>query len=196
MRLNLNLANRPFTNHRLFWIVITLALIGGIGCALWLKSEKDAAVRATADCEKNIARTLDEFNKRKQEEERKRLEEQSIALTPDEKKKLAAARLVISQKSFSMDRVLTDLEGYVPEDTRIVGIKIGTVTTNADQKSATVEVSALGKTAGQLTAMMEKLEKSAGTFQVDQANQGQTSDTGEIPFAITMTYVLRSKAGE
>lgn len=194
--MKLNLASRPFTNHRLFWIAVTVVLMAAVWCALWLRSEKDAAARSTAEYEKSIAKTLDEFTKRKAEEEKKRQEEQSMALTPDEKKKLAAARLIISQKSFSMDRVLNDLEGYVPDDTRIVGIKVGNVIGATDQKSATVEVSALGRTAGQLTEMMQKLENSAGTFLIDQANQGQITDTGEIPFTITMTYTPRSKTGE
>jgi hypothetical protein len=188
MQLKLNLASRPFTNHRLFWVGIAILLVAGVWGGMWLKSEKEAAVRATAAFEKNLERTQDEFRRRKEEEERLRREEQNAALSLEEKRELAAARLIIYQKSFSMDRVLNELESYVPEDTRIVGIKVGGVNAHPDEKSAKVEVSAVGKTAAQLTEMMSRFEKSPGPFLIDQANQGQPTDTGEIPFAITLTF--------
>ena len=53
-----------------------------------------------------------------------------------------------------------------------------------------MDISAVGKTAAQLTELMSKLEKSGGLFVVGEVSQGQVSDTGEVPFLVLVTYNL------
>jgi hypothetical protein len=195
MRTTLNLSSRPFANHRLFWIAAAAMLIVSLWAGLWLSAEKDAAAQSTAKLEGLIKSSKEEFERLVLLEEEQRKAEQSAALTPQESTELAAARVIVLQKSFSIDRVLSDLEPYVPPDTRLMGVKVDSVGVMPD-RSAVVAVSALGKTAEQLTVMLKKLDESDGVFVTGDASQGQQTETGEVPFSIAMTYKPKGRASE
>ena len=53
---------------------------------------------------------------------------------------------------------------------------------------AQVEIKAIGQTSGQLTEMMETLEKSGGLFEVRSYGQYAVIETGEVPFTLRVTY--------
>jgi hypothetical protein len=145
-------------------------------------------IAETAECERQIKARQDEFEKRKAEEEQRRREESKIVLSLEESSQLASARLLIPRRVFSADRLLGDVEQYLPKDARILGLKVGSVTPETAGIMTDVEISALGKTAAQLTEMLSLLEKSNGLFMVVDALQSQAADTGEIPFTIRVNY--------
>lgn len=188
MQIRLNLSKRPFTNHRLLWIAIGAVFFICFWTALWIKAETVDASRAKIQLEERIRDRQSEFERLKQEEENRKREEAKIVLSREEATQLAAARRLLPYKAFSMGRMIGDIEAFVPPDTRILSIKVGSVLDEADSMSAEVELSALGKTAAQLTDMMTRLQKSEGLFVVGDVSQSQAADTGEIPFTMTIGY--------
>jgi hypothetical protein len=183
-----NLASRPFTNKRPFWLAVGGVLLVSLWIGLYLKAEHEDVLRATADYEKRIKDSQNEFEMRKAEEERRRIEEEKIVLTPQEASELATARLIIPRKAFSVHRLLGDIENFVPEDARMIGIKVNQVSVVAGSTTADIELSAVGKTAAQLTEMLTKLQGSPGLFTNLDASQLQALESGEIPFVINVTY--------
>lgn len=161
------------------------------GCVLWgtwLQARTAEVIADTAECERQIKARQDEFERRKAEEEQRRREAAKIVLSLEESSQLASARLLIPRRAFSADKLLGDVEHYIPQDARILGLKVGSVTAGAGGTVADAEISALGKTAAQLTEMLSLLEKSNGLFVVIEALQSQAADTGEIPFTIRVNY--------
>jgi Tfp pilus assembly protein PilN len=127
----------------------------------------------------------------KREEEERRKQEAKIFLTDQDTYHLAAARQLIIHKSFGWDKLVGDLERFVPHSARIVTIKVNGIARSENGVTASLELSALGRSPADLTEMMAAFEKSDGLFEVGDANQGELTDTGETPFAIDLQYHQR-----
>jgi Tfp pilus assembly protein PilN len=121
------------------------------------------------------------------EREKKEREQRQILITDQEALELASARVLILQKSFSWDRMIGALEQLVPHQARIAAIKVEGIS-DAAGSSARVQVKALGATTAQMTEMMTNIEKSGGLFVTGQADQDSTTDNGETPFTLELTY--------
>ncbi len=196
MRTNLNLSSRPFINHRLYWIALALVLIIAGWAALRMNGQKLTAHAMADSIEAQIrARQADE-ERAKKEEEKRRIEKMKKLLTEQEIYQLAAARQIIANKSFSWDRMIKDVDGYVPDNARITSLKITEFAGAGEGSAAQVELKALGKTAMQMTEMMKKLEESNGRFHIGEAAQEQVTESGEIPFTLHLQYKLSRGAGE
>ncbi|MEW6211426.1 MAG: hypothetical protein AB1631_23880 [Acidobacteriota bacterium] len=188
MRITVNLSSRPFTNHRLLWISLgavvlvslwlTLSVSGQKSLTIARADQKEAMVK---DGEAELARLKKEIAARQQATEQ-------VNISQQEAFELAAARRLLNLKSFSWNRLIADIEAYVPEQSRITSIKVGEMLTDGDALAAQVEIKALGKTAAQLTDMMSKLDKSNGLFLLGETGQEQTTDEGEVPFTINVIY--------
>ena len=195
MRTNLNLSGRPFINHRLYWIGVALVLFIGGWLALRINGQKLAAHAKADSIEAQIkARQADE-ERAKREEAQRRIEKMKRLMSEQEMLQLAAARQMIASKSFSWDRMIKDFDGYVPDKARITNLKI-TEFAAVGESAAQVEVKALGKTPGQMTEMMKKLEDSNGRFRIVQTMQEQVTEAGEIPFTINLQYRITRGAAE
>lgn len=133
-----------------------------------------------------------EVERVKKEEEERQKQEAKIFLSEEDTYQLAAARQLIVRKSFGWDKMIGDLERFVPKDTRVVTIKVNGITRDENGVTASLELSALGKTPAELTEMMTALEKSEGLFDVGDTGQGETADTGETPFTLELQYHPRS----
>lgn len=155
---------------------------------MWIKVETGDATMAAMQFEERIKERQSEFEKLRKEDEDRKREEAKIVLSPEEATQLAAARRLLPYRAFSMGRLIGDIEGFVPPDTRILSIKVGSVVDSADSMTAEVELTALGKTTAQLTDMMTQLQKSEGLFFVADVSQSQAADSGEIPFTMTIGY--------
>lgn len=187
MRTQLNLSSRPFTNHRLFWIAITSVVFVSLWFFLWVSAEltqvsaKADAVKVRIESQKAVAEAA------KAEREKKEREQRQILITDQEALELASARVLILQKSFAWDRMIADLEQLVPHQARIAAIKVDGIS-EANGLSAKVQIKALGVTTAQMTEMMTNIEKSGGMFVTGQADQDPTTDNGETPFTLELTY--------
>jgi hypothetical protein len=114
--------------------------------------------------------------------------QQDIQLDEKQKMQLAAARQLISRKAFSWTRLVSDIEAHTPKDARILSIKGDELSNGQHSGSSSVEIKAVGKTAAQMTEMMEALEKSGGLFVILQSGQDAVDDTGEVPFTLELVY--------
>lgn len=188
MRMKLNLAAEPFTNHRLLWAGVTVVLLSSLWVVTWVAGER-AALRVRADEVAAMIKLQEEEVERiKAEQEKRKQEAQQVVMSREESLQLAAARLLIAQRSFSWDRLIREVERHVPNDTRITSIKVGDVLTSPDDAVAAVELKATGKTAAQMTEMMSNLEESGGLFLVRQATQEPPTEAREIPFTLLLLY--------
>lgn len=188
MRTRLNLSRRPFTNRRPFWLgVFTLLLLSGL-FFVWITGQRVEANAKAQELQRQIndrQRSVDELQKQLAS---KKVEAPLTQLTPEQTYQLAAARQLITLRSFSWNRLLSDIEKYVPDNAKIVSIKIQEADKSNDTAQAAVEIKAAGKAAAQMTEMMGKLEHSGGLFAIDQATQDATDETGIVPFTLKLTY--------
>ncbi len=188
MRITVNLSNRPFTNHRLLWISLATIVVISLWLTLSVSGQKSLTIaranqkeQMLKDGEAELARLNKEIAQREQATVH-------VNINPQEALQLAAARRLLNLKSFSWNRLLTDIEGYVPEQARITSIKVGEMLADGGAMAARVEIKALGRNAAQLTDMMSKLDKSNGLFLLGETGQEQTTDEGEVPFTVNVIY--------
>jgi Tfp pilus assembly protein PilN len=122
------------------------------------------------------------------EQQRQKEQQQKVFISEEQKLQLASARQLIQRKSFSWNRMISDLEAYVPKNTRIMSIKVDEIANAGEGVEARVEVKAIGTTPAEMTEMMANLEKSGGLFAVGNTGQETMTENGETPFALTLTY--------
>ena len=188
MRTNLNLSRRPFTNRRLFWLSVFTVLIFSFGFALWVASEQARVETQKMDLERQISQKSNNIKKVLAEQSETRVEVPQTVLDDQQIYELASARMLVSRKGFSWNRLLSDIESHVPSDVRLVSIKIEEGSAVKQEGAAAIEVKALGKQAGQMTEMMQSLEKSGGVFDLDQAIQDAVIESNEVPFTLKLLY--------
>jgi hypothetical protein len=109
-------------------------------------------------------------------------------LTEEQKYQLASARQLISQKVFSWNGLLSDIEKYVPKRVRILSIKISESAKPKDAGEVLVDIAAAGETPAQMTEMMSNIENSSGKFTLDQAEQLQVAEDSTVPFNLKLVY--------
>jgi hypothetical protein len=188
MRTYLNLSSRPFTNHRIFWIAVMAVFFISLWLLLWVSTERNVVSAKIDQISRRIS-AQEELVKQAELDRVSRSQlQQDIQLDDQQKMQLAAARQLISLKAFSWNRLVSDIEAHTPKDARILSIKGDELSNGQQAGNATVEIKALGKTAAQMTEMMESLEKSGGLFVILQSGQEALSDTGEVPFALELVY--------
>jgi len=195
MRTNLNLSRRPFTNRRLFWLgVFSLLLLSGT-FFVWIAGQKVEAEARTQELRQQIADRDRSVNELRKILDSKKVDVKQTELTAEQTYELAAARQLITRRAFSWNRLLSDIEKFVPNEAKILSIRIQESGKSSDPAAAAVEVKAIGKTAAQMTEMMSKLEHSGGLFAIDQASQDATDESGLVPFTLKLVY-RPSRGGE
>ena len=187
MRTSLNLSSRPFTNHRLFWIGLALVLFTSLWFVLWVAAEHAQVSAKVENVKLRIESQKAQAEAAKAEREKQEREQVKIVISEQETLELASARRLILEKTFSWNRMISDLEQLVPKEARITLIKVE-AGSDAQATAAKVQVKAVGTTAARMTEMMTNIEKSGGLFAVVQADQEQISDTGETPFTLELIY--------
>jgi len=188
MRTKLNLSTRPFTNHRLFWIALVVVYFTSLWLVLWFANEKGSAIVRADDLKRRIDSQKQLVKEATDEMERRKKQQVKVVVTEPQAIELAAARQLIQRKVFSWNRMLSDIEEYVPKNTRIVSIKVEESANTPDEAMARVQVKAIGTTAVEMTEMMVSLEKSGGLFEVGETGQEATTENGETPFTLNLTY--------
>lgn len=188
MRTKLNLSTRPFTNHRLFWIGLIVVYFTSLWLVLWFANEKGSMVVRADDLKRRIDSQKQLVREATDDQERRKKEQVKVVVTEPQAIELAAARQLIQRKVFSWNRMLSDIEEYVPKNTRIVSIKVEEIANTTDEAMARVQVKAIGTTATEMTEMMVSLEKSGDLFEVGETGQEATTENGETPFTLNLTY--------
>ena len=188
MRTHVNLSRRPFTNHRLLWIVLVAVYFIAFWLFLWMTGEKNRVIAKQIEVTQRIEGQRAAAQAAILEQERRKREQQKIVLTEQQATQLASARQLIQRKVFSWNKMIGDIEEYVPKNTRIMSIKVQEIVNSADEVMARIEVKALGTTTDELTLLMSNLEKSGGLFVVGETGQDATAETGETPFTLDLIY--------
>ena len=188
MRTHINLSRQPFTNRRLLWIVLVAIYLTGFWLFLWIATEKDRVLAKQTELKLQIEGQRQAAIDAKTEQERRRNSEQKIVATEQQAVQLAGARQLIQLKTFSWNRMIGEIEGYIPNKTRIMSIKVEEIANEGDQLMAAVQVKALGTTPAEMTEMMIALEKSGGLFTVGETGQDATVESGETPFTLNLIY--------
>ncbi|HSO76481.1 MAG TPA: hypothetical protein VLU47_16735 [Blastocatellia bacterium] len=187
MRTSVNLSSRPFTNHRLFWIVIAVVFLASTWFFMWAVTERSVVSAKAEQIKQRIEGQKALADAKRAEREKRESEQVKTVITEQEALELASARRLILEKSFSWNRMIAELEQIVPHEARISAIKV-TGISDAEGVVTNVQVKALGATAAQMTEMMSNVAKSGGMFVVLQADQEATAETGETPFTLELTY--------
>jgi len=177
------------------WIGLVAIYLIAFWLFLWMTSEKSRVIARQIELTQRIEGNKTAAAEAVREQERRKLEQQKIVLTEQQATQLASARQLIQRKVFSWNRMLGDIEAYVPNKTRIMSIKVQEIANTTDEVIAKIQVKALGTTSDELTAMMGNLEKSGGRFIVGETDQEATTESGETPFTINLVY-KPSKGGE
>jgi Tfp pilus assembly protein PilN len=189
MRTSLNLSSRPFANHRLLWIAIALVVFVSLWLGLWVNSEKGRVIAKADEVAGMIKDQESKVEEYKKELERRSKADERIALNEQDAVQLASARQLIASKAFSWNKLIGDIERFVPNKSKVVSIQVAGASTESGSVAAQVEIKAIGQTSGQLTEMMESLEKSGGLFEVRTFTQEAAAETGEVPFTLRVTYL-------
>ncbi|HEY3136602.1 MAG TPA: hypothetical protein VGL29_11300 [Blastocatellia bacterium] len=188
MRTLVNLSSRPFTNHRIFLIVLFVIYLTGLWSFLWMAAEKNRVIARADNVKERIESQKKLAEDAKVEQERRKSEAKKIVITEQQTTELAAARQLIQRKVFSWNKMIGDIEEYVPKNTRIMSIKVDEIINTSEDALARVQVKAIGTTPAELTEMMANLEKSGGLFTVREPGQEATTETGETPFTLNLIY--------
>jgi hypothetical protein len=188
MRTHINLSRRPFTNHRLLWIALVVVYFTGFWLFLWMTAEKGRVIAQQTEVTQRIEGQKQAAKDAADEQERRKREQQKTVLSEQQAMQLASARRLIQRKAFAWNRMIGDIEEYVPKNTRIMSIKIEEIVNTAEEVLAKVQVKAVGTTPDEMTAMMSNLEKSGGLFIVGAPGQEATTESGETPFTLNLIY--------
>jgi hypothetical protein len=188
MRTYVNLASRPFNNHRPYWIALLAVFFISLWLLLWITSQKTLVSAEVQSKEVGIKAQEEQVRLIREEAAKNSQPQQKVEMSEQQAFELAAARQLIERKSFLWNKLIGDIENYVPKDARILAIKVEEVVGGSQNVVAAVEIKAAGKTPAQMTEMMASLEKSGGKFEIVQAGQDALSETGEVPFTLKLTY--------
>jgi Tfp pilus assembly protein PilN len=189
MRTQLNLSSKPFYNHRLFWIGVLAVFFVSLWLLLWMDSERSRVSAETADFQSE-ADALRKRNDAAIEANQTARKQQTVTVLDESQlRELAAARLLIDQKTFSWNRLLGDLETFMPKQARITGIRVTEIVDTGSGVAANIEIKAAGKSYAEMNEMMARIEESAGLFRIaGTAVQSAVDETGETPFTLNLIY--------
>jgi len=161
---------------------------------MWVSAEKARLARESDEVTRSIETRRKRYEDVQEERERRKREEEAVVINDSDRHQLAAARGLLERKALSWTRMLSDLERFVPNDTRVTGIKVESVEEAGRTILARLEVKAAGKAPSEMTAMMNLVDKSNGLFELGQVTQESTLESGETPFTVNLTY--RFERGE
>ena len=155
---------------------------------LWFVNEKGGVIAKADDLKRRTESQKQLAQEAKDTQERRKKEDVKVVVTEQQAIELAAARQLIQRKVFSWNRMISDIEEYVPKNTRIISIKVDEIANTVEEAMARIQVKAIGTTAGELPEMMINLEKSSGLFVIRETGQDATTESGETPFTLNLTY--------
>ncbi|HVF88416.1 MAG TPA: hypothetical protein VNH22_00020 [Blastocatellia bacterium] len=188
MRINVNLSRQPFANRRIFWTGIAIFFLASLWLWLAVIADKTQVSARAYDLDRRIKEQEAQVELLRAEQERNKKVEAPVVLTEQDQLQLVSARQILARKAFSWNRLISHIESYVPNNSRIVSIGVNEVATTDDAIFATIQVKALGQNPGQMTEMMGNLERSGGLFTILQTSQEAVDEGGLVPFTIELTY--------
>ena len=189
MNVNLNLASRPFNNRILPWILtVAILFVSLIGLFI--------VVQLTTSLGKQTALAETEVIKLKQEEQELlvKADELKKSFTTEQQQSLKAAHQLIDRKNFSWSRLLSDLEGSLPNDVRVTRISVRDVGNEGSQTIADLDLVVFSKSSEIVIDMIKSINKE-GVFYATLVNQNLVKGRGEVGTECELAVVYRPRAG-
>jgi hypothetical protein len=172
----------------LFWIAIASVFFLSLWLFLWITSAKNLVIAKADRINLNIKDLQGQVTQAKLEQERRSHDQKPPEVTDQDRIELASARQLLDRKSFSWNKVIAEIERYVPKFARVTGLKIDEIANLGQDDIANIEIKVIGQTPAQMTEMMEMIEKSGGLFAIRQSNQDAPDESGEVPFTLNLIY--------
>jgi type IV pilus assembly protein PilN len=184
MRLDINLATRPYEDARQFWVrwgvgvallaLLTIALLG-LAVRGWTRAAKDRH---------DIAQLKARIDERDQERTKAQayLDMTANRSTRDQSQFVNG---LIQRKSFSWTRVFEDLEQVMPTNLHVVSLRPEL----NDQNQMQLDMKVAGDTRGAAVELVHRMEGSRH-FQGTQLVQEQSADTGSSVIALVVSIYV------
>jgi len=189
VKVNLNLASKPFNNRALPWILtVAILFVSFIGLIF--------VVQLTTSTRRESAAVQTEANKLKQEEQAllTRVDAVKQSLTPGQQQTLQAAHQLVDRKSFSWSRLLADLEGALPDNVRVSRIAVRGVSTQGAQTIAELDLAVFSKNSTTIVDMIKSMDHD-GVFHADLVSQNLQKGRGESGTEYELSVIYRPRPG-
>lgn len=189
MRPLVNLSSQPFRNRRLFWLAILLLFVvpSYFGLqAIGTMTLREAEI-ATRDAE--IKRLQGEL---------KKIEKPAsvnVSISTDQNRQLVAASELVARRAFSWSSLLNDIERNLPAGVRVLRVAVTQIQPGerdgdigADETAATLGMTVIGKSNGDVTTMINKFHES-GRFKVFPLSKKAIEGTEDVEFELKVEYL-------
>ncbi len=191
MRLDINLATRPYEDAREFWVrwglgvgllgVVTLVLLG-LAVQGWTHAGRDR---------REIARLQKQIAERDQERalDQAELDKAANRSTRDQSQFLNG---LIQRKAFSWTRVFEDLERVMPPNLHVVSLRPEL----NEQNQMQLDMKVAGDTRAAAVELVHRMEGSKHFQGAQLVQEGQTGDTGlGVAASVVSIYVADATDG-
>jgi len=137
-----------------------------------------------------------DLNKLKQDEQGllSKAEQVKQALTPQQQETLRAAHQLVERKAFSWSRLLSDLEGALPDNVRVSRIAVREVSSQGTQTVAELDLAVFSKSYEAIDSMMSSMDRQ-GIFHANLVSQNLQKGRGESGTEFELSVVYRPRAG-
>ena len=185
----LNLADKPFNNRVLPWVVTALVIFVSLLALFFILRETSRANAKAADIQNDI-------NALSQQEQSLQQQEQEVknSLSADQLQSLNAAHELVDRKRFSWSRLFSDLELALPGTVRVTRISVRDVAARGERTVAELDLTVVSKAPANITEMIADMDR-AGIFQVELRSQSLQKGRGEIGTEYELNVLYRPPAG-
>ncbi|HKP45108.1 MAG TPA: hypothetical protein VJT50_00785 [Pyrinomonadaceae bacterium] len=189
MPTKLNLANRPFSNHSLPWIITAIVVFVSLISLFFI-------VRATRTANAQSLAVQNNINALGQQEQALRRQAEAVknSLTTEQLQTLDAAHGLVDRKRFSWSRLFADLEAALPGAVRVKSIAVRRVVTRGDETLAELDLTVVAKTPTIVTDMIADMDR-AGVFHSELRAQNLQRGRGESGAEYDLAVTYRPRAG-
>ena len=188
MTAQLNLASNPFRNRAVPWtvaVIVTAASFLALIVIAKSTMQTNAKVATTQTDVTRLQNDITALNKR--------AEAISTAFTPEQKKTLKSAHLLVDRKRFSWSQLFADLEAALPGGVRVSRIVVTGVRAQDDRTVANLDLTVASKNPSLITQMIEDME-GQGVFHAELRTQTLQRGRGEsgAEYEMDVRYVPRA----
>jgi len=189
MRPLVNLSSRPFLNRRLFWLTVLLLFV--------IPSYFAIDALGVLGKRRSELRTLDSEIQRLQGaiKPADKTGAANATISADRNLQLVAASELIARRAFSWSQLLDDIERNLPAGVRVLRVAVAQIQPNErnggaveNENGATLNMSVIGKSAADVTAMIDKFQGSR-RFKVAPVSRKAVEGTEEIEFELKVEYL-------
>ena len=189
MNTTLNLADKPFNNRALPWVVTALVIFVSLLALFFILRETSRANAKAASIQNDI-NTLSQQEQSLQQQ----AQEVKNSLSADQLQSLNAAHELVDRKRFSWSRLFSDLEVALPGNVRVTRISVRDVAARGARTVAELDLTVVSKTPAIITEMIADMDR-AGIFQVELRSQNLQKGRGESGTEYELYVLYRPPAG-